>query len=244
MKIALLGYGSMGHEIEAEAKSRNFQITEIFDIDRKMSKEKKYNFDVAIDFTYPGAVVENVETVAALGKNIIIGTTGWWSDFEKVKNIVLNNNISAVYGSNFSVGMHLFSRIVEHSAKLLNNIEDFDIFMHEIHHKSKKDSPSGTAMSLARLILENYPRKKDIYPETSHDKISQSYLHVTSTRGGEISGTHTVYIDSSADTIELTHRAKNRTGFAKGALEAAVWLDDKKGFFAFEDIMADILRLK
>jgi 4-hydroxy-tetrahydrodipicolinate reductase len=239
--IAIVGYGSMGKEIETLAKEQNYNIGAIFDIDSPLSSAGNYNFDIAIDFSLPEAVVSNVEILTSKKKSIIIGTTGWYSKIDKIRQIVEESGIGLVYGSNFSVGMQIFFRIVRKAASLLNNTQDYDIMLHELHHHKKKDSPSGTALSLAKIIQEEFHSKSKLLIDTSHGKIEPDQLHVTSTRGGEITGTHTIYIDSIADTIELTHRAKNRSGFAMGALMAAKWLYGKSGFYDFNEVFESLL---
>ncbi|MCX7737263.1 MAG: 4-hydroxy-tetrahydrodipicolinate reductase [Candidatus Kapabacteria bacterium] len=245
VKIALIGFGSMGKEIKrlADNSPEQFNVTEIFEIDKKISSDGKYDFDVAIDFTHPNQVIENLKTLAALGKNCVIGTTGWYDSLNDAKEIVEKANIGVVYGSNFSIGVQLFLKIIELSSKSLNQFEEYDIFVHEIHHKNKIDSPSGTALSIGKVIIDNLERKKEIFTETSHTKISPEQLHISSTRGGEVPGKHTVYIDSLADTIEISHSARNRSGFAFGALKAASWIKGKKGFFDFSNVFNSLLEI-
>jgi len=242
IKIAILGYGSMGKEVEKAALSKNIEITDIFDIDKRINPKMKYAFDVAVDFTYPDAVYENVKLISKMRKNIVVGTTGWDNKKTSIKKIVDDAGIGLVYASNFSIGMQMFFRIVKEAAKMKNKFPDYDIFMNEIHHVRKKDSPSGTAITLAKSILDNVQSKKNIMTDRCENEIKPGQLHVGSIRGGEIPGTHTVYIDSPADTIELTHRAKSRTGFAYGAVEAAQWIHGKKGFHNFSDIFDKILK--
>ncbi|OGU12404.1 MAG: 4-hydroxy-tetrahydrodipicolinate reductase [Ignavibacteria bacterium GWB2_35_12] len=239
-KIAIVGYGSMGREIEKAAIRRGFKVTDIFEIDNPIDERQKYNFDVAIDFTFPDSVIENIRKLSILRKNIVIGTTGWDAHTEEIKKYVKAHDIGLVYGSNFSVGMQMFFRIVEQTSKLLDKIENYDVSVHEIHHTRKKDSPSGTAKSLAEIILKNVNRKKKILEETVHGSIAPDMLHVTSSRVGEVTGTHTIMLDSDADSIELIHRAKNRSGFAHGALLATEWIQGKKGFHDFKDVMSDL----
>lgn len=239
-KIAIVGYGAMGKEIEKLAADENFRISGIYDIDNKLSKTENYDFDIAIDFSLPEAVLENIEILSGHGKSIVVGTTGWYDKIDEVKKLVDDSGIGFVYGSNFSIGMNMFFRIITEASKLMDQTGSYDIFMHEIHHKRKKDSPSGSATTLAEIIKENVKNKTKIQPEAAHRKIEPEELHVSSTRGGEVTGTHTIYIDSAADTLELTHRARNRSGFAMGALLAANWIHGKKGFCVFTDILKDI----
>lgn len=236
-KIALIGYGSVGKEVEKMALAQGYKITDIFEINNKIDSDKTYDFDVAIDFSLPEAVIENATSLCILKKNFVIGATGWQSDKEKIFEMVNNANIGMVHSSNFSVGMQIFNNVVRTAAQILNKFDGYDIMLHEIHHKRKKDSPSGTAISLANIILEEYKKKTKIQTETEHGQIEPESLHVTSTRGGEITGLHTIYLDSIADTIELTHRAKNRSGFALGALTAANWIHKKTGIYEFSDII-------
>jgi len=241
LKIAILGYGSMGKEVEKIANVKNIEITDIFDINNRISPTEKYDFDIAIDFTFPDAVLDNVKILSGMNKNIIIGTTGWDKYFSEVKQLIEQNNIGLVYASNFSLGMQMFMRIVDFASKQIATLTDYDIFMNEIHHRRKKDAPSGTALVLANNIIKNVPSKKDILTNQSEGEISNEKLFVSSTRGGEITGIHSIYIDSLADTIELNHRAKNRSGFATGAVEAAIWLGNKRGIYDFADIINEIL---
>lgn len=237
INTALVGYGAMGKEIEKQAIDKNINITHIFDLDRTFSRDEKYDFDVAIEFTQPDSVIDNIKMLAEAGKNIVVGTTGWQSKTHEIKSIVKSNKIGLVWAPNFSIGMNIFFKIVQQSAFMFSDYEDYDIFLHELHHKRKKDSPSGTATALADIILRNNNHKREILTETSHKQIMPEQLHVSSTRGGEIFGTHTVYIDSLADTIELTHRARTRSGFALGAIKAAELIYGKQGFFEFSELL-------
>jgi 4-hydroxy-tetrahydrodipicolinate reductase len=235
-KIALIGYGSMGLEIEKIAKSRNFIITDIFELDNKIIKKKKYDFDVAIDFSFPDSVEYNVKTIAELKKNIVIGTTGWYDKLNLIKNIINEAGVGCVYASNFSIGMQMFFKIVKDAADLINQFPDYDIMLHEIHHKRKKDTPSGSALRIADIILENVDSKKTILKGNQKGGIKKEQLHISSARVGEVTGIHSVLIDSLTDSLEIIHRAKNRNGFANGALSAAEWIYGKKGFYKFDDI--------
>ena len=239
-KLAIVGYGSMGKEIERIALERGFSITEIFDIDNPLKAGGKYDFDVAVDFSLPNAVISNIEILTALGKNIVLGTTGWYDKKDMIEKMVADRGVGLVYGSNFSTGMQMFFRIVERSSKLINFSDEYDIMLHEMHHHRKVDSPSGSAKTLGDIIIANVDSKSKTYEETAHEKIDSEALHISSTRGGEITGTHTVYIDSGADTLELTHRAKNRSGFAGGAVKAAEWIHTKKGMHDFSDMLAGL----
>lgn len=235
-KIAIIGYGAMGKEIKLQAEQLGYSITNIFDIDSQL-EIKEYDFDVALDFSTAEAILTNLNILAEIKKNVVIGTTNWEKYFEDAKSITKKGGIGLIYSSNFSIGMQKFFKIIEHTAMLFNKFNDFDFMVHELHHKRKIDSPSGTAMTIGKILLNELDEKLEIETETSHKKISSNALHISSTRGGEIAGTHIVYIDSIAETIELTHRAKNRIGLARGALFAANWIFNKKGFFNFADVI-------
>lgn len=240
LKIAIVGYGQMGKQIESLAQAAGCQVTNIFDLDNPIKETGSYDFDVAIDFTFPDTVIKNVLLLARLKKNIVLGTTGWYQHASQVQEIVAQYKVGLVWGSNFSIGMQIFSRVISKAAELINPLDDYDVFMHELHHRRKKDSPSGTAVTLAQTILDKVNRKTEIETGRMDTEISPSTLHVSSTRGGEIAGTHTVYLDSLADTIELTHRARNRSGFASGSLVAAKWIAGKQGYYNFDNVMDSI----
>jgi 4-hydroxy-tetrahydrodipicolinate reductase len=257
MRIAIIGYGSMGKEIEVVAKEKSILITNIFDIDSQLQvnndleknnleknnfeknnfENNNYDFDVAIDFSTPSSVLDNVKLLAKLKKNIVIGATGWYAQIDEIKKIVLENDIGCIWSSNFSIGMQIFFRTLTVTTKLANQFKLYDTFIGDIHHRNKVDSPSGTATRLANIIVENSDEKNTILCEQINRKISSEELHIAALRGGSIFGTHTVYFDSIADTIELIHRAKSRRGFAEGAIEASKWIHNKKGFYCFDDIL-------
>lgn len=239
LPIALVGYGGMGRELEALAARAHCRVTAIFNEEHPLTAAAT-GFDVAIDFSLPNAVLHNVHTLASLQKDIVLGTTGWGASAGEVHAIVEQAGIGLVYGSNFSIGMQMFLRVVRAAARLANAHADYDAFLHEIHHTRKADSPSGTALTLADVLLHELERKTELLTETSHGRIAPEALHVTSARGGEIAGTHTVTLDSIADTIELTHRAKNRSGFALGALRAAHWIRGKTGMYDFSDVFEQV----
>lgn len=232
-KLAIVGYGRMGKAIESLALQKGFIISNIFEIDSPIKPDENYGFDVAIDFTDPNSVISNIEKLAKLGKNIVIGTTGWYFELERVRSIVEQYKIGAIYSSNFSIGINILFRITEELTKLFDQYADFDIAIEEIHHRHKKDAPSGTALRIAKLVLENSSFKKvistnplDIYqkPET---------LNIISGRVGEVFGEHRIIFDSQYESLEVIHRAKSRLGFALGALFASQFIWKKTGFFEF-----------
>ncbi len=236
VKIAIVGYGAMGKAIEKVAQKNNIEVTNIFDIDSPINANMQYDFDVAIDFSMPEAVIDNIKILSKLNKNIVIGTTGWYDKIDEISELCQSTGNGIIWASNFSVGMQIFFKLVKEAASLTNNLENYDIFMSEIHHKNKIDSPSGTAKNIANIILDNNQRKTKIITDTLNRKIESEELHISSVRGGDIFGRHTVFIDSAEDTIEIQHNAKNRNGFAEGAVFAAKWIYGKKGFFNFSEV--------
>ena len=195
------------------------------------------NADVVIDFSHPSGALNNIDLVASIKKNMVMGTTGWYAELDAVKKIVSRHNIGFLYASNFSIGVQLFLKLVERAGQLFNPFPQYDVFAHEFHHNQKVDSPSGTALSVGKTILQTMPRKKEIFADTAHEKMASDKLHLTSTRGGSIPGTHEVFFDSEADTVEIRHIARSRAGFALGAIRAAEWLNGKRGFFTMEDFL-------
>ncbi len=250
MRIALIGYGKMGKTIHALAKQKGIEVVAIIDnvapeaTSKEISAASLKDSDVCIDFTQPNAVLENVKKIVALKKNIVVGTTGWYDKTEEIKKLVQQNKIGLVFASNFSIGVNIFCRLVKNAARLFNNFSDYDAFVLELHHNKKKDSPSGTAKSIGEIILREMKRKNKMVFERVEGQIAANELHVASVRAGSIPGTHTVGFDSNADTIELTHTARNRDGFAAGALLAAEWIQGRKGFFSIDDLMNEIIKEK
>lgn len=241
MRIAIIGYGAMGREVEYLAKPLGLVVTEIYDLDRPFTAADSAAFDVAIDFSWPDGVLDNVRSAAQFGRPIVIGTTGWYHRMADVQQIITDSGIGCVWGSNFNIGTHLFLRTVRRAVELIDPHTSFDVAIHEWHHHRKKDSPSGTAFSTAQTILSALPRKTHIVTEAQHERIDPSALHVTSTRVGEVVGRHQVTIDSPYESIEITHTAKNRQGFAQGALLAASWIQHRTGMFDVSEII-DSLR--
>ncbi len=240
MKIALIGFGRMGQEINSLCgESKNFEVVSISfrNKNEKLDLEGIRKADIAIDFTSKDVVLKNIEQIAKLGKNLVIGTTGWYNDLEAVKKLVSKYKIGLVYSPNFSIGANIFLKMIASSAKLFAKFPDYDVYGLEVHHEGKLDSPSGTALKIAGKILENFPSKKSVLTEKLNRQINRSELHFASVRGGRNPGFHQVVFDSQADGITLTHQAYNRVGFAKGALLATEFIEGKKGIYSFEDIL-------
>jgi len=234
MRIALIGYGKMGHEIEAVARAQGETIACVFDIGNTVRAEDLADVDVCIEFSTPEAVLSNIRTAIAARRDIVVGTTGWYQHVPELKSAVKDSGV--LYSANFSLGMNYFFRLVRRAGELINRAEEYDPYVHEIHHRAKVDSPSGTALRLGQILLDTIDRKKEILGTPPEGKIAAEALHVSSTRVGVVAGTHTVGFDSEADLIELKHVAKTRRGFALGALAAARWLRGRKGIFTMDDV--------
>jgi 4-hydroxy-tetrahydrodipicolinate reductase len=243
VKLALIGYGKMGKEIERLALERGMQITARVDIESpSLLIDGVKSADVAIHFAIPGTVLSQVEQLADLGKDVVLGTTGWQNDRANIQAHVERKGIGLVHASNFSLGMNIVYHLLREAGLLFDRFEEYDVSVHEVHHKEKLDSPSGTALTIANILLSGIGRKKEILAGSSDGKIRPEQLQVTSTRTGAVVGIHRVMFDSPADNIEVVHTAKNRTGFALGALLAAEWIRGKKGFFTMDDVLEDIIK--
>ncbi|HEX8186065.1 MAG TPA: dihydrodipicolinate reductase C-terminal domain-containing protein [Blastocatellia bacterium] len=225
MKVALLGYGKMGKMVEQAAVCAGLEIVCIIDPAAE-SRGRLSDAGVCIDFSEPGAVIENIRAVTAARVAMVVGTTGWYDRIDEARRLVEESGTGFVYGSNFSIGVNLMFKITEYAARLFKRFPSHDPFIEEAHHKFKKDAPSGTAIFLKRIVESEYG----------------SQTPTASTRAGYIPGTHTVGFDSEADTLAITHTARSRAGFAQGAVMAAQWIEGRKGFYEFSDIIQEQLK--
>lgn len=225
MKIALLGYGKMGQMVEEAARRQGVEVACII-YHVAESRGQLSDADVCIDFSEPGSVIENIKMAATARISMVVGTTGWYDHMNEVRSLVEQSGIGFVYGSNFSLGVNLMFRIAGYAARLFSRFPSHDPFIEEAHHKFKKDAPSGTAIFLKRAVEAEYERE----------------VPTTSTRAGYIPGTHKLGFDSEADTLTITHAARSRAGFAEGALMAAQWIADRKGFYEFSEIIEEQLK--
>ena len=248
MKYAIIGYGKMGKEIEKILKQKN--ATDIVTIDkfnpeakfRELNEESLNGVGVAIDFSFPDSAVNNINLYIKHKTNVVMGTTGWYDKMEEIKKSV-GDKIGFIWSGNFSLGVNFFFRIVKNTSSIFNNFSSiYDVLSYELHHREKKDSPSGTALMIANIIKDNFKSKEKICDEKLDRAIEKNELHIGSVRGGYIPGTHTIMFDSIADTIELKHTVRNREGLASGAVLAADWIASKKGFFNIDDLMNDIIK--
>lgn len=227
MNIALVGYGKMGKMIEGIAQARGHVVVARFDIDNNvdgagLTAEALAGIDAAIEFTMPETALTNIRRLVTLNVPTVVGTTGWLAHLDEIKQLVAQHNAAFVYGSNFSIGMNLFFKIVRDASALFARYAEYDPFLLEAHHKFKKDAPSGTALSLAKEMRASYG---DRTPEAAV------------IRAGHIPGTHEVGFDSEADTVTLAHVARSRAGFATGAVLAAELLINKRGFYEFSELL-------
>ena len=246
MKIALIGYGKMGKMIEPIAKERGHQVITVDpiaeDATYKSIKDADLSdTDVCIDFSHPSTAIKNIKELAALKKNMVIGTTGWYNEIDNVEKLVKDAGVGFIFSSNFSIGVNIFYKIVSLAAAMIDKFDSYDICGVEYHHNQKADSPSGTAQTLANLILKNMKRKNKAIFDAINRQICSNELHFASVRCGSIPGIHEISIDSAADTITLRHSARSRAGFALGSVLAAEWLQNKQGFFKIDDFMQDLL---
>src|SRR5690554_3227065 len=235
MKIALIGYGKMGREIERIARERGHEIVAIID----MNEEDKFqspgfrSADVAIEFTSPESAFGNYTRAFEAGVPVVSGTTGWLDKLDRVKEACEKEGKTFFYASNFSLGVNLFFALNNYLAGLMNRFPEYNVRVEETHHIHKLDAPSGTAITLAEGILERIDRKKG----WSLEEGDSNTLHIEAFREGEVPGIHTVVYESGVDTIRVTHDAKSREGFALGAVLAAEFTKGKKGFLTMSDLL-------
>lgn len=237
MKIALVGYGKMGHMIETCAKAMGHDVVATIDVAAKDATAlvpagdgnavaqavKKSGAEGVIEFSHPTAVIGNLKALIPLGIPVVCGTTGWAKSEGEIEELCASSNGSCMRSSNFSIGVNMFYKIVEEAAKIMAEYVgsgEYDVAVWEAHHNQKADSPSGTALEVARRVMKGNKTKNEMVFDAFHEKPKANQLHVSSTRVGFVPGTHTVFFDSPADEIELTHRARSREGFARGSVTA------------------------
>jgi 4-hydroxy-tetrahydrodipicolinate reductase len=243
MRVAIIGYGKMGKEIERLAIERGWSVDLRIDIDTPpVTKTQRENVDVVIHFATAKNIINDLTPWAEAKKQIVIGTTGWQDQLHNVEALVKKNPIGLIYASNFSLGVNIFYHLVKTAAQMMDKFDTYDAFIQEIHHKNKIDSPSGTALTMGQIVLENLKRKTELLKEPSHTKIRPEQLHISSIRSGSVVGTHTLAFDSAADSIELKHTAKDRSGLALGTLFAAEWIQGKKGLYTMDQAFQDLFK--
>jgi 4-hydroxy-tetrahydrodipicolinate reductase len=230
MKIALLGYGRMGKEIEKIAISRGHEIV----IKKDVEDEVEITLaDVAIDFSVPNSAFNNISDCLNNNVPVISGTTGWLDKYKDAVTLCKEKKGAFIYASNYSLGVNIFFELNKQLAKMMQTIEGYNISMEEIHHTLKLDAPSGTAITLAEGIIENSSKNNWELGDTS----SEENIPIIAKRIPDVPGTHTVWYESEVDTIEIKHTAHSRKGFALGAVIAAEWIADKTGVFTMKDVL-------
>ncbi|HUJ30421.1 MAG TPA: dihydrodipicolinate reductase C-terminal domain-containing protein [Candidatus Acidoferrum sp.] len=230
MNLAIIGYGKMGRLIDRLAPEHGFDVKlrvghENNGRGEALTRESLRDIAVAVEFSTPAVAPGNIERLAALGVNVVTGTTGWTKEMDRVRSAVERAGTGLVWSPNFSVGIHIFSQLVSEAARLMSRQPEYGAWAWEIHHAAKKDAPSGTLLALVeKMKLAGYTSRID----------------TSCSRAGAVPGTHEIGFDSLADTITLRHTARSRDGFACGALRAARWVVGKKGFFDFRDIVGEL----
>jgi 4-hydroxy-tetrahydrodipicolinate reductase len=230
MKIALLGYGKMGQVIERIALERGHEI--VLKKDEFNTYEGLSNADVAIDFSVPTAAVSNISNCFHANVPVISGTTGWLEHYDEMLALCKEKNGGFISSSNFSLGVNIFFELNEYLAKIMSKFNSYNVEMEEIHHTQKLDAPSGTAISLAKGVIEN-----SSYTNWTLENPEPNQIHIETKRIGTVPGTHTVTYNSAVDAIEIKHTAHNREGFALGAVIAAEWIVGKHGVFTMKDVL-------
>jgi len=234
----------MGRAVASVATDHGHEVVARFDSARPFTEAPESSLaraDVAIDFSLPSLALSHIRQYCAWGQPAVIGTTGWYDELTTVRRLVREQDASLLYAPNFSVGVAVMRRALDAALPLVNALQDYDAFVHEIHHTKKADSPSGTAKMLGDMVVEGLARKDHLETETQHQKIEPSAVHVSSTRAGTVRGEHTTGFDSPYDQVTIRHRAKSRRGFAVGAVRAAEWLQGQQGLYTFDDVLDDWL---
>lgn len=237
MDILLIGYGKMGKMIERLALEKGHNIACIIDKDDSWDKVDKKKIDVAIDFSTPSSVINNIDSCFKRHIPLVVGATGWYDNIPMIKQRVLDEKQSFFYSSNFSIGVYMLRIINIALAKMMNNYSSYNPKITEIHHIHKLDAPSGTAITLANDLINNSNKKTSWQLNQAKD---EKTLEIDAKRIGEECGTHIISYDSPVDTIEITHKAKTREGFALGAIMAGEFLYNKQGFYTMDDMMKEI----
>lgn len=249
LKIGLIGYGKMGQILHKLSKAFDLEVKAIIDpfheeaTGRDITKENLKECDVCIDFTTPKVVLDNIDKLVELKMPLVVGTTGWYDALETVKEKVEEKDSVLIFGSNYSIGVNIFFKMIDYGTKLVNQVNGYDVAGFESHHRMKKDIPSGTGETIADIILNNYDGKDKVVYQPGNRRVDENELHFTSMRCGNINGLHEVFFDSKEDQISIKHEARSREGFAKGALMAAKYIEGKKGMYNFVECFDDVLEV-
>lgn len=259
MRALLIGYGKMGHLLAQLAPQYNIAISSIvdenFDFSSALLPPQCMGFnsltqeaidlcDIAFDFSHSKDICQRILVLAQAKKPLIVGTTGWDKSEVEARRIISQYQSTLLYSPNFSLGVALFTRLVLRASELFSPFPQYDPAMLEIHHRQKQDAPSGTAKAIANKLMTNYPDKKLSYEVNAESALEQNQVHVASLRVGSVPGTHEVLFDSHEDQIVLSHTARSREGFARGALQAAYWVIDKNGWYTLDDMIDEKIHSK
>ena len=236
MKIAIIGYGKMGKIIDKIAKERGHEIVAIFNSNNLLSSEKLNEAQIAIEFSKPNLAVDHITLCAQNNIPIVVGTTAWSDKFEKVEKTIAESNTGLLYASNFSLGVNLFFELNKHLAKIMSKHSAYKVSLSETHHVEKIDAPSGTAVSLCGDIIENHEAYQN-WTLREGSTCPENFIPVDAIRKPHVPGTHEISYTSEIDKISIQHEAKNREGFALGAVLAAEFLMDRKGIFTMSDVL-------
>jgi 4-hydroxy-tetrahydrodipicolinate reductase len=239
MKIAMIGYGKMGHTIEQLASKQGHEVVLTINVDNldEFTAKNLQQADVAIEFSQPDVAYDNIMTCLKAGLPVVSGTTAWLDKYEEVKDWCLANDGAFFYASNFSIGVNIFFELNKHLAKVMSNHTSYQVDIEEIHHTQKLDAPSGTAVTLAEGILEKIDTLEGYQLQEDNQKIKDNCIPIIAKRIGDTPGTHVIKYHSAIDELEIKHTANGREGFASGAITAAHWLIGKKGIFGMSDLL-------
>ncbi len=242
MNFAIVGLGKMGQVVKDNAIKRKHNFIKSFGKNDEIKNLE--NIDIVFESTLPSVAADNILKIVSEKKDCVVATTAWYDRLDEVKQAVLENKTRLIYANNYSIGAALYEKIVEFSSKLFNKVEDYDVWGHEIHHRNKMESPSGTAKNLEKILLKNIDRKTKVFENAFIDrKPKPEELHFSSTRAGYNNFAHTVAFDSEAQVVEMKHISKTRDAFSIDTVKAGEWLlKQKPGIYTMEDFLSDILQ--
>lgn len=249
MRMAIVGFGRMGHVVRELALREGHEVVAIIDphvqgpevTAKDVDAKAIEGAEAVIEFSVPEGIEDRIRCYAETRIPAVIATTGWYDRMDSIRDSLKEGSCSIIWSGNFAIGVHLFFSIVRHAARVMDKFPSYDPVVQELFHAGKGDSPSGTSLMLGNILLEELSGKDRLESARLDRKRKDSEIHLSAARGGSNPGTHTLIFDSPVDSIEITHRARSREGFAAGALQAASWIaDGKKGFFSIDDMMADL----
>jgi 4-hydroxy-tetrahydrodipicolinate reductase len=242
MKLALVGYGKMGRAVENVAIEKGHEVVARIDptLDtRDIDVDSLGGAEVAIEFSVPAGAIDNITALAAAGVHAVVGTTGWHDRLQEAEAAVNAAGTGMIHAANFSLGVSLFLRLARVAGRMADALSEYDVHLREAHHRHKVDHPSGTAITLADILIEELARKKSWSAALPDGEPDPQVLYVASERVGEMAGTHVVGLEGPDDRIELRHEARSRAGFARGAVAAAEWIQGRSGVFTLDDMLAE-----